>query len=160
MPRSKPAICWGILGCNFKVKRLGSLSPFETLHWGDVCHQGPALLRWYYSLSSPGRSIRSHHLAVDHAAAPLVDVHIGKGPAQAIFRAPWTAELPPTEGLQDIVIDSYGCRMNTFGQLHNVAAHYRWWGPASWRTSGADWSDAYHPQANGLLVAPRLLQES
>ena len=140
-------------------------APVRQLFWGDVTQQGlpfyGGTIRYHVAADLAGAS----HLAIEHAAAPLVDVHLGDGPAQAIFRAPWTIALPATgdavskasNETTSLTIDCYGSRINTFGQLHNVAPHYHWWGPASWRTTGADWSDGYHPRATGILVAPRLL---
>ena len=53
-------------------------------------------------------------------------------------------------------IKAFGCRINTFGQVHQADKTITWWGPDSWRTRGVMWSDEYALWPQGILKSPEL----
>jgi hypothetical protein len=60
-------------------------------------------------------------------------------------------------GKHRIDLTGFGCRINTFGQLHNNQGHDGfWWGPQSWRTMGAAWSYEYNFWTQGVLKSPEI----
>lgn len=135
--------------------------PVRALTWGNATIQGLAFyggtIRYRVRVRLPEGSGR--HLAVEHAAGALVDVRWPGSQPMPIYRAPWSTPIPDDlSGEVELTIDCYGTRINTFGQLHNVATDYRWWGPRSWRTTGDQWADEYQLRPTGVLVAPRVLQ--
>ncbi|MDR0553352.1 MAG: hypothetical protein LBG76_00935, partial [Treponema sp.] len=62
------------------------------------------------------------------------------------------------DGLHQVELICFGCRVNTFGQLHNNYEHrdYHWWGPGSWYGGGADWSYEYRFWPQGVLKSPEI----
>ncbi len=63
-----------------------------------------------------------------------------------------------TSGEHIIAIKAFGCRINTFGQLHHIQKKEVWWGPGSWRTKGENWSYEYQFWEQGILKSPELLK--
>ncbi len=63
-----------------------------------------------------------------------------------------------TPGEHIIAIKAFGCRINTFGQLHHIQKKEVWWGPGSWRTKGENWSYEYQFWEQGILKSPELLK--
>ena len=134
--------------------------PVESLTWGNATEQGLAFyggtIRYTVRAKLPKGDCR--RLAVPHLAGALLDVTWPNGVVTPIYREPWTAPVPADlDGEVEFTLDCYGTRINTFGQVHNSAEEYRWWGPASWRTEGKDWADEYQVRPTGILVAPQLL---
>jgi hypothetical protein len=150
----------GSFGVSVSGSRSIITKPVEALTWGDATRQGLAFyggtIRYTVRVDLPKGSNRE--LVIPHFNGALVDVTWpGEEPA-AIYRAPWSTPIPDRlHGETEVTIDCYGTRINTFGQVHNVAKQYRWWGPASWRTEGNDWADEYQLKPTGVLVAPRVV---
>ena len=62
-------------------------------------------------------------------------------------------------GRHRIDLAGFGCRINTFGQLHNNNDREGfWWGPNSWRTQGPLWSYEYRFWPQGILKSPEIFQ--
>jgi hypothetical protein len=60
-------------------------------------------------------------------------------------------------GLHRIDLTGFGCRINTFGQLHNMQRRKNvWWGPNSWRTQGTAWSYEYQFWPQGIMKSPEI----
>jgi hypothetical protein len=79
------------------------------------------------------------------------------GPTRLTAFAPFRADLGVVSaGQQNLVLNVYGNRINTFGCLHNADARESWFGPQTWFTSDWRWSDEYQLKATGVLSAPRL----
>ena len=133
-------------------------APVRHLHWGDATTQGlpfyGGTIRYYVETTLPDQAC----IEVAHSQSQLVDVTVD-GHTEAVWRAPWQAHFANESGDKTITIDCYGNRFNTFGQLHNIDPHYPWWGPNSWRTGGASWSDGYNLKASGILFEPRVLPQ-
>ena len=64
----------------------------------------------------------------------------------------------PKEGRHTLEIKAFGCRINTFGQVHLADKTITWWGPDSWRTVGVMWSDEYCLWQQGILKSPELFE--
>ncbi|TVQ21896.1 MAG: hypothetical protein EA383_16375 [Spirochaetaceae bacterium] len=152
---------------DFGVKVCGTravvTAPVRNLTWGDATRQGLAfyggVIRYRVQTTLPEGD--ESCVSIAHARGALVDVHWPDGSVTPVFRAPWIARAPESvRGEVELTIDCYGTRINTFGQVHNVAKNYRWWGPKSWRTEGDDWAEEYQLKATGVLVAPRVLRTS
>ncbi len=62
------------------------------------------------------------------------------------------------KGVHCLSVRAYGCRINTFGQVHMTDKKTLWWGPNSWRSEGEKWSDGYVLTPQGILKAPELYQ--
>jgi hypothetical protein len=61
------------------------------------------------------------------------------------------------KGRHKIDLVWFGSRINTFGQLHCVERDPSyWWGPNSWRTTGANWSYEYRYWSQGVLKSPEI----
>ena len=66
--------------------------------------------------------------------------------------SPHRASLGVLEkGKHTIHICLYGNRFNGFGTLHNADPAYMWYGPDSYRTNGAQWTDSYRLRPSGIL---------
>ena len=75
-----------------------------------------------------------------------------------IAYAPYKVSFEIREsGTHTIEIKAFGCRINTFGQVHQAVKTITWWGPDSWRTRGVMWSDEYAFWPQGVLKSPELL---
>jgi len=147
----------GDFGVSVSGRHVRLTAPVRSLAWGDWTRQG---LPFY------GGNVTYHSeydagdiplaLRIPHARAALVGVSAGGRRVGSISRAPWECGLPAGNGRMSLDLCAFGTRVNCFGQLHNCASNYRWWGPGSWRTSGDEWSDEYQLRPAGILVAPQV----
>ena len=136
-------------------------APVESVAWGDATPQGLAFyggsLRYHIRVRVPEGTNRFLH--VPHSRGALIDVCWPGQEPIGVFREPWLTRVPDhVQGEAELSLICYGTRINTFGQLHNVADPTAyWWGPQSWRTSGSEWADEYQLRSTGVLVAPAIL---
>jgi len=130
----------------------------QTLAWGDWTSQGLPFyggnVTYRSRLDSPGGRLR---LAVPRFRAPLLAVDLDGKRAGRIAFAPWRLDLGTVvAGSHELALTAFGSRINTCGQIHNSVANYHWWGPASFRTWGDQWSDEYVLRPQGILTAPQV----
>ncbi len=149
----------GDFGVRASGKRAIVTEPVRSLTWGDATQQGLAFyggnIRYRCSVTLPEG--RGRYLEVPHAAGALVDVCWPGADPHPVYRQPWLAPVPDElHGEVTVDLVCYGTRINTFGQLHIAAEGFRWWGPQSWRTTGALWADEYQLRRTGVLVAPAI----
>lgn len=151
-----------ILG-NFGVKVKGIYRTIikrpRRLTFGDITREG---LPFYggnltYQIRAeiePGR----YQLQVSNYRAALLRVNVDGTDLGVIAYAPYKVSFEIREsGTHTIEIKAFGCRINTFGQVHQAVKTITWWGPDSWRTRGVMWSDEYAFWPQGVLKSPELL---
>ena len=102
-----------------------------------------------------GCPLRIH---VPHFNAPLLAADLNGERLGTLAFPPYKLELGCLpEGTHKLDLTVFGNRMNGFGQVHHAnPANYKWWGPGSFRTTGAKWSDEYILRPHGILSAPIL----
>jgi hypothetical protein len=135
--------------------------PVTRLAFGDITRQG---LPFY------GGNI-SYHLEADLPAdnaiitascyrGHLLKVNMDGANQGVIAYSPYRLTLKGKKGKHKIDILYFGSRVNTFGQLHNnIRTPGYWWGPNSWRSSGAAWTYEYRFWPQGVLKSPEISQE-
>ncbi|MCL2410005.1 MAG: hypothetical protein FWC97_00030 [Treponema sp.] len=141
-------------------------SPVKTLAFGDITRQG---LPFY------GGNL-TYHLEVESLATPSYStIHIEASSYRfmllrasldgidqgVIATAPYRLSMKcSTPGKHKIDLTGFGCRVNTFGQLHNNQDRGKfWWGPNSWRTTESAWTYEYRFWAQGVLKSPEIWSE-
>ncbi len=134
--------------------RLGP--PVTHLAFDDATRQGLPFyggnLTYHCELECPDEPWA---LCIAHFGAALVTVDSDAGGGGAVMRSPYRLEMPARDaGRIALELTSHGTRINTFGALHNCEPTWRWWGPASWRTTGTGWTDGYNLRPTGILTAP------
>jgi len=134
--------------------------PVRALNFGDITGQG---LPFY-----GGNLV--YHLDVDMLKDSMIiritnyRGHLlrikadGKDCGHLVY-SPYEKEIKGIgKGKHKIDIVFFGSRINTFGQLHCVERDPAfWWGPASWRTTGAAWSYEYKLWPQGILKSPEVI---
>jgi hypothetical protein len=140
--------------------------PVKTLAFGDITRQG---LPFY------GGNI-TYHVEVETAAGKTLTIEASSYRFMAlkvaidgvdrglIAYAPYqliVEGLVPgkhrTKPVLRIDLTGLGCRINTFGQLHNnIRDPGFWWGPNSWRSAGPAWTYEYKFWPQGVLKSPEI----
>lgn len=128
----------------------------EALTFGDFTRQG---LPFYggnltYHLTAdlaPGRYALQ---ASDYRSALLRVTVDGRDQGPLAFSPSLVSFEVSGEGPHTIDIKAFGCRINTFGQVHQADKTITWWGPDSWRTRGVMWTDEYSLWPQGILKSP------
>ena len=151
----EPVYLLGDFGTKAAGTRLTLTRPPEMLELDDITHQG---LSFYtgnveylfgISLDAPLENAR---LRVKHFSAPVLSVEIDGRDAGLIFTHPYEAKLPKLEkGRHEIRVTACLSRFNGFGTLHNADPAFMWYGPDSYRTKGAKWTDSYRLRPAGIL---------
>ena len=133
-------------------------APVRSLTFGDVTRQG---LPFYggnitYHLTcelNPG----TYQLAVSQYRGHLMRLAVDGEDAGPIVFSPYQACFRVDRpGAHRLDLTLFGCRINTFGQVHQVNKQLRWWGPESWRSQGAGWAYEYQLWPQGILKSPEL----
>jgi len=148
---------------DFGVKVAGSFCvitrPVRSLGFGDITRQG---LPFY------GGNL-TYHLEADIPAdkfilratqyrGHLLKVKVDGKDYGPLVYSPYEMEIPAGKGRHKIELVYFGSRINTFGQLHCVERNPGfWWGPNSWRTTGANWSYEYQAWPQGVLKSPEII---
>ncbi|ULH18023.1 hypothetical protein MF271_23980 (plasmid) [Deinococcus sp. KNUC1210] len=157
-PGSNPEACYllGDFGVEVRGTEVRVTAPVRSLHFGDWSRQGLPFyggnVTYHCVLPTTGPNRALH---VPHFRAPLLRARSGAWSEPLAF-SPYRVALPDDAQTLDLTV--YGCRINTFGTLHNADPEIRWFGPDAWRTENEAWSDEYLLQPQGVLVAPRILQ--
>jgi hypothetical protein len=131
----------------------------RSLAFGDISRQG---LPFYggnltYHLEAESRD-GSLIVTASNYRGHLLKVSVDGKERGIIAYSPYRLELKGLiDGMHKIDLHYFGSRINTFGQLHCVdKSNGHWWGPNSWRGSGAEWSDEYCFWPQGVLKSPEI----
>jgi hypothetical protein len=143
-----------VRGINCKL-----IPPVRSLAFGDITRQG---LPFYggsitYHLEAEAKNGRFTIEASSYRFMTL-KVRVDGGEKGVITYAPYRLVVDGlSAGKHRVDITGYGCRINTFGQLHNNMGHDGyWWGPGSWRTEGPAWSYEYKFWPQGIMKSPEI----
>lgn len=125
-------------------KNLGDLTA-----QGMPFYSGEAIYSFAFSVADAGE----YALRVTDFAAALCAARVDGRSAGQIAYAPHRVSLGCLEaGMHRLEITAFIGRQNGFECLHNAREDYVWYGPAAWRTAGADWTDDYRLQPAGLTA--------
>jgi hypothetical protein len=152
---------------DFGVKVAGTrcilTEPVRSLAFGDITRQG---LPFYGGNISYHLEAESQRGCLDIAATcyrgQLLRVRIDGDDKGVIAYSPYRLSVRDlSDGPHRIELVFFGCRVNTFGQLHNSIRDpgYVWWGPDSWRTTGPAWTYEYRFWPQGVLKSPEIFTE-
>ncbi|MDR2135216.1 MAG: hypothetical protein LBO76_01225, partial [Treponema sp.] len=147
---------------DFGVRVVGSLCtltpPVRSLAFGDITRQG---LPFYggnlvYHLEAECRA-QGLLVGASYYRGHLLRVRVDGADRGVIAYSPYELKVPGlSPGKHKVDIVYFGCRINTFGQLHsNIRGGY-WWGPGSWRTEGPAWTYEYRFWPQGVLKSPEI----
>lgn len=148
----------GAFGVNVQGSRASLYPAPHRISFGDVTRQGYPFYggNLTYHLEAdlaPGR----YELAASLYRGHLLRVAVDGKDAGIIAFSPYALAFDvPQGGKHRIDLTVYGCRINTFGQLHQTDKTHEWWGPGSWRSTGAEWAYEYCLYPQGVLKSPEL----
>ncbi len=129
----------------------------HTLGVGDLTQQGFPFYGGNFSYlfnvnALPGRWV----LRVPEYKGSLIKVLLDGKEMGRIIGEPCQVDLGMQGGNHQLVLEIFGNRYNTFGQLHNTNPFEAYWGPKTWRTKDGLWTYSYRLKAMGILVEPLL----
>ena len=149
---------------DFGVKVNGTNSvitkPVRSLNFGDITNQGlpfyGGIIIYHLEADIPHDSMK---IKVTNYRGHLLKIKIDEKDYGHLVYSPYEKEISGIwKGRHKIDIIYYGSRINTFGQLHCVERDPAyWWGPDSWRTTGAAWSYEYKFWPQGILKSPEVI---
>ena len=152
-----------ILG-DFGVKVTGTscviTKPVRALGFGDITRQGLPFyggnLVYHLEAETRGDSLT---IRATNYRGHLLRVKVDGRDYGPLVYSPYEKEIPGAgKGKHRIDLVYFGSRVNTFGQLHCVERNPSWWwGPNSWRTTGANWSYEYQFWPQGVLKSPEIV---
>lgn len=130
----------------------------EKITYGDISRQDFPFYGGNLTYVSELELKEEGHILIqipDYAGS-LAEVSTdGSAEGKTLFLSPYAADLGVLKrGKHRIVITCYGNRFNQFGQLHNRNHNEVYYGPKTWRTEGAAWSEEYQLRPAGILSAP------
>jgi len=149
----------GDFGVNVAGTRCTLTGPVRRLAFGDITRQGLPFyggnISYHLEAESKGGCME---IAASHYRGMLLRVRVDGEDKGVIAYSPYRLLV---EGLQDglhrVELIFFGCRINTFGQLHNtIRDDGYWWGPDSWRSAGPAWSYEYRFWPQGVLKSPEI----
>jgi len=132
----------------------------EKIVFGDITNQGFPFYggNLTYKMQAelePGK----YELEVSAYRAHLLRVIVDGYDKGVLAYAPYRVGFEIAEaGEHTIEVKAFGCRVNTFGQVHHGDKTIRWWGPDSWRSEGVAWSYEYKLWQQGVLKSPELFK--
>ncbi|MDR0719349.1 MAG: hypothetical protein LBF78_06905, partial [Treponema sp.] len=133
--------------------------PVKELAFGDISRQGLAFYggNITYHLEAESRNGRLT-VSVTSYRGHLLRVRVDGKDRGVIAYSPYRLTVDGLRGgLHQIELIYFGCRINTFGQLHgNIRDGGFWWGPDSWRGSGPAWTYEYRFWNQGVLKSPEI----
>jgi hypothetical protein len=136
-------------------------APVKSLAFGDISRQG---LPFYggnitYHLKAECKP-QNGSLTIEASSwrFMLLRVAVDGIDRGVIAYAPYRLTVDGlSSGTHKIDITGFGCRINTFGQLHNCHGRENfWWGPNSWRTEGMAWTYEYKFWPQGIMKSPEI----
>lgn len=159
--RKTPVESCYLLG-DFSVEAAGIgctlAEPVRQLRFGDVTRQG---LPFYggnltYRMEAelqPGE----YQLDVTGYRGHLLRLKVDGQDAGPMAFAPYRISFAVQDaGRHVLELICFGCRINTFGQVHQFNRQEFWWGPDSWRSRDEAWSYEYCLWPQGVLKSPEL----
>lgn len=153
---------WCYLLGDFGVRVQGDeavvTSPVRKLGFGDWTSQGLPFyagnVTYYLPLEAEGDFV----LQISKFRNPLLAVSLDGKRQGVIAYSPYRLPVSCAPGHHTLEITAYGNRRNAFGQVHCADETLTWFGPDSWRTSGARWADEYQLARTGILASPVILK--
>jgi hypothetical protein len=144
--------------------------PVKALAFGDITRQGLPFyggnLTYHLELETKAPSGTDASFLTIEASSyrfMLLKAAVDGVDRGVIAYAPYRLTVGGlSAGKHKIDITGFGCRINTFGQLHNNEGHLRmnstiyWWGPNSWRNQGPAWTYEYRFWPQGILKSPEI----
>lgn len=151
----------GDFGVQLQGIRQTLTEPVTALAFGDICTQGLPFyggnLTYHLEAETVGGELA---LQVSAYRGHLLEVSVDGNPAEPLIYSPYSLKLTGLpDGKHRVDLHYYGSRINTFGQLHCFTRQHWWWGPESWRTTGAEWSYEYRLWPQGVLKSPEVTAE-
>jgi hypothetical protein len=150
----------GDFGLEVRGNRSTLTSPVRSLGFGDITRQGLPFyggsLTYHLEAECPGEGLE---IAATCYRGALLRVRADGRDQGIIAYSPYRLPLRGLSGSgpHRIDLEYFGCRINTFGQLHGVERRSgHWWGPNSWRSVGSAWTYEYHFWPQGVLKSPEL----
>lgn len=131
----------------------------DKLGFSDICGQG---LPFYggnvlYECEFEAEEAGDYEISVTKFRASLIGVSVNGVRTGKIAYSPYRAPLGYLEkGNHKIILESFGNRINTFGQLHLADEKLKWYGEDSWRSVNEGFSYAYQLKRVGILREPEI----
>ncbi len=151
----EPVYLLGDFGTKAAGTRLTLTRAPETLELDDLTRQGLSFYTGnveYVFVIDLDEALEDARLRVKHFSAPVLSVNVDGQDAGLVFTHPYEAKLPKlNKGRHEIRVTACLSRFNAFGTLHNADPAFMWYGPDSYRTSGAQWTDSYRLRPAGIL---------
>jgi hypothetical protein len=149
---------------DFGVKVAGSyaglVAPVRRLAFGDITRQGLPFYGGSLTYHLEGETKAGEDLVIEAASYRFMALKVKVDGIDRGFiaYAPYRLRVEGlSPGKHAVDITGLGCRINTFGQLHNNMDHAGyWWGPNSWRTLGPAWTYEYKFWPQGVLKSPEI----
>ncbi|MDR2537084.1 MAG: hypothetical protein LBC46_02150 [Treponema sp.] len=134
-------------------------TPVRELAFGDITRQGLAFYGGNISYHLTAES-RGGELTISASAyrGHVLRVKVDGEDRGVIAFSPYRLTVTGLkDGLHRLELLYFGCRINTFGQLHtNVRDPGYWWGVDSWRAEGDAWTYEYRFWKQGVLKSPEI----
>ncbi len=148
----------GSFGVNVQGNRCTLTSPPESLSFSDITKQGLAFYGGNTVYLLKAKLERgSYALDISAYRAALLRVSVDGEDKGALVYSPYRLTFDISEDGEHIIeIKVFGCRINTFGQVHHTRREKVWWGPGSWRSDGNEWTYEYNLWPQGVLKSPEL----
>ncbi|MDR1400551.1 MAG: hypothetical protein LBJ41_11565 [Treponema sp.] len=135
-------------------------APIRKLAFGDITRQGLAFYGGNISYHLTAES-RGGELTISASAyrGHVLRVKVDGKDQGVIAYSPYQLTVTGLkDGLHQLELLYFGCRINTFGQLHtNIRDPGYWWGVDSWRASGSAWTYEYRFWKQGVLKSPEIV---
>lgn len=91
--------------------------------------------------------------------APVLKAVIDGKDAGHIMISPYKVNLGKLDAGEHVLeLTVFGCRINTFGTVHNCHQKEFWFGPNAWRSVNEQWAYEYQLKPAGILKAPVLTE--
>lgn len=144
----------GDFGVEFQENRPVIVKKRKELKLGDITGQGMPFytgnldFHFRFRVSEKGE----YCVQIPEFSSPVLSVCVDGNPRGLIAYAPHSLSLGLlSSGEHNMTIRLFGNRHNGFGYLHNCNANFEWYGPAAYRTTGADWTEQYLVRPVGIL---------
>jgi hypothetical protein len=145
--------------------------PVKTLAFGDITRQGLPFyggnLTYHLEAETKAKAANAARALTIEASSyrfMLLKAAVDGADRGVIAYSPYRLTIDGlSAGKHNIDITGFGCRINTFGQLHNNEGHLRinsaiyWWGPNSWRSQGPAWTYEYRLWPQGIMKSPEIM---
>ena len=133
--------------------------PVQSLAFGDITRQGLPFYGGNISYHFEAESVNgSFAISASCYRGMMLRVRVDGEDKGVIAFSPYRVTVTGLkDGLHQIDLVFYGCRINTFGQLHcNIRDPGYWWGADSWRSAGSAWTYEYKFWTQGILKSPEI----